>query len=493
MASVVLFSAAALVAGLGALLAARWVQLVLRYQLSKHHFEKLPALPGSIPLTSLFDPKRGMDLFLDGVRKASGEQHRFPKLLNMGPFADGASYIGVTDLDAIKLMMYDTETFVKHPATYDALSTFLGDGLVNSSGDLWLRERRLLTPLFHFQSLKDMFPHILHHCCIMSEKLAKLEGQEVNAVEFFNLVAFGVIIDSAFGGDFDVEWMHKTFNELLLSFSNFMLVRLSCGNSPLLRYVWPVTKYYRKVDDIRVAAQQLIEKRRREGVSKPDLLSAMMKVHDEQTGQPIPDKLIIDEAATFLFAGNDTTTNLVSWAAMLLAQNPSAQQTLFEEVQRVVGDEAMRFEHLAQLRYCRAVVDETLRLRPPVPGFLDRLVTKDVELCGMRIPKGTAVAPLMWCNHLSSEFFDEPDAFKPERFLDDSKPVQSINPFIFLPFSAGPRNCIGQKLAVQEAMAILVHVVKGFQIEQPKSNKVEAAFVGTMTPVGLRLIFTRRS
>jgi len=219
------------------------------------------------------------------------------------------------------------------------------------------------------------------------------------------------------------------------------------------------------------------------------MLSEMLRVVDTETGQKIPDQQIIDEALTFLFAGHDTTTDLLSWTMLILCENPEYQIKLQKEVDTVLAGNQITQENLQNLKLCKATLLETLRLYPAVPR-LSRTALKDIEMCGKFIPKGTSASINIMGVHYNPIIFPEPNKFRAERFLEDRDSSMSYS---FTPFSAGTRNCIGQKLALQEAIITLATLMQNFNVELFDSNiKVRTMCIATLTPINLYLKFTLR-
>jgi cytochrome P450/NADPH-cytochrome P450 reductase len=243
--------------------------------------------------------------------------------------------------------------------------------------------------------------------------------------------------------------------------------------------------------------QDLINKRRREGannLNSSDLLGAMMKVVDEETGKGIPDELLVGESLTFLFAGHDTTANLLGWSLYYLSGNTDIQEKLQKEVDEVFeGSSSPTIENISKLKYCRHILDETLRLRPSVPGFLDRITTTDVNICGVDLKKGSVVSPLFLSNHWDSRYWSDASSFKPERWEDSASEKKSLHPYVYLPFSAGSRNCIGMKFAVQEATIVLSMLMKQFSVSRDTSEKVRMVFLGTLCPINMKITFSKRN
>jgi len=220
----------------------------------------------------------------------------------------------------------------------------------------------------------------------------------------------------------------------------------------------------------------------------------------------VDDELMIDECLTLLFAAHDTTSNTMAWCMYLLAEHADAQALLQQEVDEVLGAAhgGVTDATLPKLRFTRAVLNETLRLHGPV-NILDREVTRDVTLCGVRLPKGTTVGFSLEAASRSADFWNAPEQFKPQRWLggaatgdgtdDDGGHANDgvqRHAYAFTPFSANSRNCIGSRFSLQEQVVLLAHVMRRFTVSRDASSPVLATFVGTIEPKGLMVKYTPR-
>ena len=179
-----------------------------------------------------------------------------------------------------------------------------------------------------------------------------------------------------------------------------------------------------------------------------DLLSMLMQARDEDGGR-MGDKQLRDEVLTFLLAGHETTALALSWTWHLLGQYPGAEARLHEELDRVLAGRAPEFSDLRNLSYAERVIKEYMRLYPPAWGVA-RTVVKDFEIGGYRIPAGSNVVMSQWVMHRDPRFFDQPEAFLPERWSNDL--AGRLPRYVYFPFGAGPRRCIGEMFAMMETI-----------------------------------------
>ena len=202
------------------------------------------------------------------------------------------------------------------------------------------------------------------------------------------------------------------------------------------------------IKTLRGVVSELISERRKSGADRGDLLSMFMLARDEETGAQMDDTQLIDESVTMLVAGHETTATTLSWIWALLHQHPEVEARLHAEVDSVLAGRTPTVEDLARMPYSRMVVDEALRLYPPI-YVLSRKVIAEDELCGFRIRGGTSVDISPYATHRLPEFWEEPDQFRPERFTPEQ--VAKRPRFAYFPFLGGPRQCIGNAFALMEA------------------------------------------
>lgn len=346
-----------------------------------------------------------------------------------------------------------------------------GLGLVTSEGDLWVRQRRMVQPAFHRQKLAALG-------LVMTEEAAKAadrwaahaaDGRPFDVVPELMRVTLQSASRTLFGVDMEKD-AHKVGpavddarDYLMWRFSNpFMPVWLP---TRLARRFWRA----RKVLDELVYG--LIAARRREGTAgRADLLSMCVEAVDPETSARMDDRQVRDEVMTLLMAGHESTAVTLSWALFLLGRNPEAQAKMVEEVDRVLGGRAAAAEDVARLPYVRMVIDEALRLYPPV-WALSRQAAEDDVVDGFRVPRGEYVTLATYMVHRLPEIWDDPEAFRPERFSPEAQEGRSR--YAYFPFGAGPRGCIGNHFALMESALVLAAVAQRFQVRAAADRAVE--------------------
>ena len=236
------------------------------------------------------------------------------------------------------------------------------------------------------------------------------------------------------------------------------------------------------------AVEELIDERQRAGPSEVhDLLDLLLTVTDER-GQRMPRKLLRDELVTMMLAGHETTANALSWLWYLLTQHPDAYDRHVEEVREVLGGREPEPEDIDRLVWTRACLQEAMRLYPPA-WVLEREACEDTELDGYRVPKGATVIFLVHLIHRDPRWWDDPEAFRPERFLPDAPHPQRGT---YLPFGAGRRICVAASFALTEGTLIAAMISQRYRFERPDPSPPGEAATVTLRPAdGLPMLVHR--
>ena len=305
-------------------------------------------------------------------------------------------------------------------------------GILVTSGAVWKRQRRLLTPLFHFERLRLLPPVVNVHVDELFQKIdARIATEPKHKYSAHDLMAeitMRAIISLAFGGEFDANFMITQYTALCAAVRTYMLGWLLVG--PLFDWLpVPQAQAPVKLRSNIVSYIRKVIKERREKLSlsgseaskteASDLLTAMLMVRDEESGgRALSEAEIVDQAVTFLFAGFDTSTTILSWTLYFLCQHPDIQRRLQTEVDAVLQGKCVDNVHLDQLPFMHNVFNEVLRHRP-VSVTLDREATRDVQLGEYAIVKGTEISVDLYALHHSPKYWTDPDVFNPDRWDSD--------------------------------------------------------------------------
>jgi cytochrome P450 len=235
---------------------------------------------------------------------------------------------------------------------------------------------------------------------------------------------------------------------------------------------------------------RIIEGRRAGGERDGDLLSMLLEVRDEETGEGMSDRQLRDEVMTIFLAGHETTANALSWTWYLLAKHPEAETRLLAELDEVLEGRAPTVRDLPRLRYTDLVVKESMRLYPPVWAF-GREAVGDCEIGGYHVPAGTQLVMSQWVMHRDPRYYERAEEFRPERWADGS--VEKLLPYAYFPFGGGPRLCIGRSFARMEAVLLLATIAQKFRLRPTQDRLVEPQPSITLrTKNGLRVVLARR-
>lgn len=418
---------------------------------------------------ALFRPG-GFERVLADVRL----NHRDAALAGFGAAFDGARKVAVLDIDAIRTVLRDTDTFGKLPSAYDVLSVILGPGLLTSSGDLWARQRRLLSPLFEFAALRRYESLIADEAVALCDVLAsRIEHSDL--CETFANATLAIIIRAVFGRRLEAARMARNWALVLDNIPAFFALTMVLGlpaarsRARWLR-VGRLRTFYDALDAIDADLLAVVRSVRASGAdaaAADDLIAqmALMVDPDEASSAWAIDEMqIVSEAKTLLFAAHDTTSSTLAWCMFFVGQRPELQERLRAEAS--VG---------GQLPVHGAVVSEALRLRPPAP-ITERVVLHETVLAGVRLPVGTAVVVMFLAPAWSASHFGPTSLeFDADRSASTSA----------LPFSVGPRSCVAQRLARLELKVLLSHIVRRFRVEVVDADRVCMKVRGAVQPANL--------
>ncbi len=385
------------------------------------------------------------------------------------------------------VLVTNNRNFIKS-VQFRAGETVLGNGLVMSQGDFWLRQRRLMQPAFHRERIDSYGETMVAHT--QRALSTWQQGLTYDVHKEMSRLTMGIVGKTLFDADFsDVSvelsaTLTRTFECLAERLNSLWL--LLPDTVPIPTNV-RLRSAVRKLD---AAIYPMIRERRANSEDRGDLLSTLVQVLDEDDGRGMTDRQVRDEIMTLFVAGHETTANALTWAWYLLAEHPDVEARLVAEVDQVLGGKPPTPSDLSRLRYAEMVISETLRLYPPVPA-LGREAKADCEIGGYPVRKGTSLILCMWTLHRDSRFFEDPEEFKPERWGDGSSDGRPR--FAYFPFSGGPRQCIGAGFAIMEAVLILTSVIQALRFRLVPGQDVSPWIAPTVRPkYGLKMIVEHR-
>jgi cytochrome P450 len=433
---------------------------------------------------------RQMDMGLDYLQKLQ-QKHGNIFLLCFGPL----SRIVVSEPDLLGdiLSRNNAQNYIKPPLFSTIFIPILGrHNLLVADGSEHERARKMINPAFYHASLKSMVSIISGQTAKAIEALllkCNSNQQKQEAVDLqveFNALTLSIIVSSAFGSAIETiadarDVILRVFIEVLDAIAYRSLIMVN--QIPLLSKLpfWKKTVVDEGARVVGKLADQIIADRR-QGRSTSlsngdDLLDLLLSAVDDQ-GQPFSDQEIKEQALTFVAAGSETTGNLMVWMLYVLMTNESVLQACREEVDRVLPDGIEPTnEHLSELVVCEAVIYETLRLYPPAAVFVRQCIREHTigTERQLRIPKGITIIVNTYVLHRRSDLWPRPLEFDYSRWMRDPKTglkPKLPHPFAYLPFAAGPRNCIGQNFALLEAKIMLAMFIQRCDFEMVPGQKI---------------------
>src|SRR5689334_6492388 len=330
------------------------------------------------------------------------------------------------------------------------LEPVLGTGLLTSRGELHARQRRLMQPVFR-KSRIDSYAGIMVGYAQRTRDGWR-DGEEIDATGEMMRLAMALAAKALFGHDIedDSEGVSRNLGTMLDFFRRLMSPLLQISLKLPLPSTLRVRRALREMDDV---IHRMVEQRRANPRAGEDLLSLLVQAKDDQTNAHMNEKQLRDEICTLLLAGHETTANVLGWTLYLLGQHPEVDARVHVEVRSVLGGrKALDPADADRLPYTRCVITEGMRLYPPA-WFIGRTALEDVSIGGYTIPRGASVLMSQYLMHRDRRNFDDPEAFRPERW--EQGLLERLPRGAFFPFSAGDRHCIGEGFAWLEALLAL--------------------------------------
>ena len=366
------------------------------------------------------------------------------------------------------------------------LSLFLGEGLLTSEGDYWRRQRRLAQPAFQVQQIET-------YAGMMVESAQRTfldwqEGQTRDVHEDLMQLTLSIVLKALCNVDtnHDQQALSPALTQVMQYFLN---PAFSWARLPQWLPVPATRRFQRAVRQLDAFIYPIIRQRRIENENKGDLLSRLLLQRDDD-GSQMTDRQLRDELVTLLLAGHETTALTMTYCLYLLSQHPKVEERLVAELDLVLSGRLPAFADLPRLRYADCVLKESMRLYPPA-WALGREATEDCQLAGFHVPCGTQIWLGPWVVHRDSRWYDQPLAFRPERWQDDL--ARRLPRCAYFPFGDGPRICIGQQFALTEATLLLATIVPRFSLQHAPGHVVQPLPSITLRPKnGLRMIVHNR-
>ncbi|NXL56615.1 CP3A9 protein, partial [Chordeiles acutipennis] len=398
--------------------------------------------------------------------------------------------LGIMDPQIIKTVLvkecYSTFTNRRHVE----LAGVLNNAISLAEDEQWKRIRTVLSPTFTSGKLKEMFPIMKHYGQILVKNVQKRVGQDntISIKDIFGSYSMDVVTSTSFGVNIDslnnpkdpfVREMQKLvkfdfFDPIfILAFVFPFLIPLMVKMNVSFFPGDAVDFFMRSISKIKQDRERDPHK------GRVDFLQLLIESQNSTSHKSnetnnlhkaLTDIEVLSQAFIFIFAGYEPTSNTLCYLAYELATNPDVQQKLLEEIDTILPNKApLTYEAVMQLEYLDMIVSETLRLFP-IGGRIERACKKDVEINGVTIPKGTIVMIPPYTLHRNAEYWPNPEEFRPERFRKENK--ESIDPYTYLPFGAGPRNCLGMRFALLTLKVAIAILMQHFTFQTCKETQI---------------------
>jgi cytochrome P450 len=426
----------------------------------------------------------GMLEFLTDAWVKNGDMFR----MKMGP----KTMVGMAHPDAIEHVLVKNRANYVKGETYDSIRPLTGAGLLTLEGEAWKKRRRLAQPAFHREKLGELVEAMV---AVTAETLDGWKTQFAGGVAFdAHVEMMRLTLDIVGATLLGQRFSRDTMNGSAQAFGTALELLSSRGNSPFPFLRWLPTPSNVRLRRALAFADEMVHEiihkaRASDGKGPPTLLKMLLDARDADTDEGLSDQELRDEVVTLVLAGHETTALLLSWAFTLLGRAPDVVQRMRDEVFEVLGHRAPTPDDLPKLTYLGSVIDEVLRLRPPVYTVARDVVADDVVM-GHPVRAGETILPLLFLAHQHPAFWTDPSRFDPERFRKDRKEARHHG--AYAPFSLGARVCIGNVFTLIESKIILAMLLQRGDFELASDAAVRQKAVMTVrpaTPILIRMKF----
>jgi cytochrome P450 len=410
--------------------------------------KKIPSLPGLPILGNLLDAGRDRLSFLMRVNRECGDIGQF----RIGP----RRVVQLNSPEYVQVVLVDNDYafFEKSPVLRRYLRPVFGNGLLSIDSQSHKQRRKLVAPAFQPR-------YIAAYAEVMADYAEQLQqpwpdGRTINIAQEMMRLTFRIVGKTLFDADLVNE--ASDVGEALLTILRYNNTELNSFFH--LPHHWPTPRnrrFQKALARLDAIIYRLIAERRKTAAERTDLLSLLLQVRDEDNGGGLSDQEVRDEAITLFLAGYETTANALTWTWYLLAQYPEIYARVRAEVDHVLAGRTPTAADLPQLPYTLQVFKEAMRLYPPVHSIA-RQVARPFALGDYHLSVGTIVAVSFYVLHRRPDYFPDPERFDPERFTPQAE--KNLSRYAYMPFSIGPRLCIGNHFAMMEGHLLLAALVQ---------------------------------
>jgi cytochrome P450 len=397
-----------------------------------------------------------------------------------------------------RVLVEEHDTFPKHHYMHELLEPLLGDSIFTSNGEPWAQQRRMMEPAFEQTRMERVFPLMRDAADALMERLRNTSGRcdiEVQMTHFTADVIFRTIFSRPLAaGDAD------------RIFRAFAVFQKAAPRATMPRYRprwWPHPLRARHTREMKEAALEIRALLREQVAPRhaafhagaatgggADILASLLEARHPQGDRPLGVEEVVNEIAVLYLAGHETSASALSWTLHVLAHDSDVQSRVHAELDARLAPGPVELASLRDLELLRRVFRETLRLYPPL-GFLVREAAQPTCLRSREVPVGTTVVISPWLMHRHRQYWERPDEFDPDRFATAAGRASAAS--AYLPFSMGPRVCVGAGFALQEAALALASVLREFSVAPLAGEApMPVARLSLRSDVGIRLALLRR-
>jgi len=387
-------------------------------------------------------------------------------------------YIVLSNPDYIRhVLLEQKENYSKQTLSNEQSKYITGESLLTAHGDAWHKQRRRMQGAFRKKSVANYFTQMNIETDEFLQRCDSLDGI-INITREMTNLTYSIVGKALFGTN--IQGSQEKIQESLDIALHYIHSRIeSLIRLPLWGYTPKQKQFKQAISLFDNIVNNIIEQRIASKEPRDDLLQELLDAVDEQDESHMSREQLRNELITLLLAGHETTANLMTWCLYELASKPAIQEKIYEEV-KDINFSNIEPTQLATLEYTFRVIQESLRLYPPV-WLMERHTIETDYIKNYKIPKNTTIIISPWIMHRHPDFWAYPNEFNPDNFLPEN--FKDIPDYVFIPFGKGPRMCIGMNFAIQEAIVILAKTVQKYKLDQATPDHAEPDPSITLRPM----------